>query len=128
MTHGSTAHNGVIYNNNPLIFEEFDNRVEFHFEVAFAELGRRANESAMNIAILNKCHLKRNHTGLGVAQGRGDGGVRHWDDNVSFNREFAEHFTAKLLSDQINPLAKQQAIGSGEVNHFENVQFLPAFD
>ena len=113
------AHERVVDHHDPLAGEVLAEGVELEGHAAVADLLRRLDERAADVAVLDQPVVERHAARPGVADGRRDRGVRHRDHDVGVDRRLGGQLGAEPLADVVHVAAVPHRVGPGEVDELE---------
>ena len=113
------AHQRVVDHHDPLAGQVLGERVELEGHAAVADLLRRLDERAADVAVLDQPVVERHAAGPGVADGGGDRGVGHGDDDVGVDGRLGGQLGAEPLAHVVHVAAVPHRVGPGEVDELE---------
>ena len=122
---GRAAHERVVDHHDPLAGQVLGEGVELQRHAAVADLLRRLDERAPDVAVLDQPVVERHAAGPGVPDGGGDRGVGHRDHDVGVGRRLAGQLGAEPLADVVHVAAVPHRVGAGEVDELERAAGLP---
>ena len=95
---GRAAHQRVVDHHHPLAFEVLAQGVELQRHAALADVLRRLDERAPDVAVLDQPVVEADAALGRVADGGGDRAVGHRDHDVGVGRRLAGEFDTELLA------------------------------
>ncbi len=122
-----SAHNRIVDDDEASTFNVLPDRVELEADAQLPQGLRRLDEGASDIGVLHQPLAERDARGLGIADGRGGSGFRGGDDEVCVNRVLLGQLAAHLGPCGVDVLAVELAVGTREVDVFEDAASLARF-
>ena len=116
---GGAAHQRVVDHHDPLAGEVLGERVELQRDAALAEVLRRLDERAADVAVLDQPVVVRDAARPAVADRRGDRRVGDGDDDVGVGGRLGGQLLAEALADVVDVAAGPHAVGAAEVDELE---------
>src|SRR5688572_17931753 len=114
------AHQRVVYQHDTPAVEDALHRVEFDLDAEVANRLRRLDEGAADIVIANQAKTQRDLRFFRVADGGADAGVGNRHHDVGIDAGFARERAPKVGPHFVYALAKDFAVGPGEIHVLED--------
>src|SRR5579872_4318560 len=86
---------------------------------------RRLNEGSADIVVTDNAEFERYSGCSGIAERRGQPGVRDWNHHIRSRRRFPGEFHSNVLAHFVNILAFDNRVRAGEIDIFENAEAPP---
>ena len=122
---GRAPHERVVDHHDPPAGQVLGEGVELQGHAAVADLLRRLDERAPDVAVLDQPVVERHAARPGVPDGGGDRGVGHRDHDVGVGRRLGGQLGAEPLARLVHVAAVPHRVGTGEVDELERAAGLP---
>ena len=113
------TNDGVFNDNDVLTLEEFLDGVELNANAKIPHALGWLNKCPPHIMVTDHSHFKWYAGYFGISQGRISSGIRKRHDQVCLDRSLMRQLTAMGLSGEIDVLAENGAVRSGEIDKFK---------
>src|SRR5258708_24351999 len=117
---GGAADDGIIDEYHALAFDQAADRIELELHTEITDGLRRLDEGAADVVVADQTHAERNPGFKRVADGRGDAGIRHGDDDVRIHGMLARKEASEHLAAFIYGAAENDAVRAGEIDVLED--------
>ncbi len=117
---GGAADDGVVDQDDTLAFEQRADGVELHADAEVAHTLLGLNKGAADVVVADEAEVEGDAGFGGVAQGGGDAGVGHGDDEVGGDGGLAGELATHLIARLLDGAAEDAGVGAGEVDVLED--------
>src|SRR5438309_2708259 len=121
---GGATNDGIVDQHDALAFEQGAHGIKLQPDAEIADGLLGLDKCAAHIVAANQAHAKGQSGFERVADGRGHAGIRHGHDEIGVGGLFASQQAAEHLPAAIDRPAEDQAIGTREIDVFENAKLM----